>query len=165
MAWYIRVTSRAATSYEDLSSHYFIIKHIIKNLLLTDVTGFIKPYTGSLWHTKRLFIFKKEWYKYLTVKNPITNHQLQVRPNLRLLSLLLCKPIYKWNFTTKNLCSTLLPRKYGQWHLPFIYYCIYGHHHHWTLVHIRELLHLPFYWNSMPNHLKLIISITILVQW
>ena len=132
MAWYIRVTSRAATSYEDLSSHYFIIKHIIKKLLLTDVIGFIKPYNGSLWHTKRLFFFKKEWYKYLTANTftvdvmcSVINCSSQVRPNLRLLSLLSSKTIYKWNSTTKNLCGTLLPRKYGQGHLSFIYYCIY----------------------------------------
>ena len=80
MAWYIRVTSRAATSYEDLSSHYFIIKHIIRNLLLTDVTGFIKPYTASLRHTKRLFIFKKEWYKYLTVNTHVDSQGMMIHP-------------------------------------------------------------------------------------
>ena len=64
MAWYIRVTNRAATSYKDLSSFSFIVKRIINNLLLTRL---IKSSTAHCGVQKDCFFFQKEWYKFYQV--------------------------------------------------------------------------------------------------
>ena len=56
MGWYIRVASRAATSYEDLSSLYFIVRHTINNLLLTDLSSLTTAHCGI---QKDCFLFKR----------------------------------------------------------------------------------------------------------